>query len=138
MKTLVYHIPIDNAEELSATIVVAAKKSRYSRYIYAWNTPKCSDFHASEMRAVYCSRWKKLRTLTLTYVPFSFLHVLLNWIFSFVSFFMVFLWTSPLEESIPDPTLLHDFESSLYTLPLLVVQKSLTETSCILFINIVY
>ena len=44
---------------------------------------------------------------------------------------MVLLCTSTLQESISDPALLNDFESSGYTLLFLGVGKRLTETPCI-------
>ena len=50
---------------------------------YAWSIPKCSDFHALEMWGVHYSRWKKLRALILTHVPFLFLPVLLKRFFTY-------------------------------------------------------
>ncbi|GFT90599.1 DUF4817 domain-containing protein [Trichonephila clavipes] len=111
MKSLVYDTPVDNAEELVARIAVAAKEIRNSEYSRMFGCPCVGDVR----RALY-----PVEETSDTYFnpcTFCFFSCIIKTISHLRSlFFMVLLCTTPLQESISDPTLLYDFELSGCTL----------------------
>ncbi|GFV83849.1 uncharacterized protein TNCV_387571 [Trichonephila clavipes] len=125
MKSLVYDTPVDNAEELVARIAVAAGEIR--------NSPGVFQNVRMSMRR-RCEACIVARGRNFTYFnpcTFCFFSCIIKTISHLRSlFFMVLLCTTPLQESISDPTLLYDFELSGCTLPLLEVLKCGTETPC--------